>query len=355
MPTETTTIGSLEGEGGEGSYGAEDFAADIAGKPADPAPNPTPSPTPEPPAGEEDLVGEIPEGLLDELEEEEAPAPPAPTPVPPKPGETSTPAAPVGRNLDGIPANLHRHFRNMDNKAYSALKPLVAQFYANKERFDKLEEENRALTSTRFFDHEEGYTLNPEFRSAAQNVQSLEAEGNFWTEQLSNIRQEQNWQQPQVNPQTGEITYVETQPSPHAEAFVISKIAQAQQMGAEARGRVAAIQQSHQVEVGKYKKFIDGINTGLVDKLGVSKNPAYQRIMKQAPSALRNSGDLKAFAGLYAIVQMFLEKERKKSAASKIAGKIQTTVGASGESAVAGKPGASVPTDLNFEEAGGRY
>lgn len=131
------------------------------------------------PPGEQEPPGEsaTPEGEPTEAQPTEAP----PTDVPPQKPK---------RDYSKYPPEKHDALKKMSNVAF-------AEYEATYDAKVALEAEVKDLKSKadpnrlpdNYYEHEEGYTLSPQYREAAQAISKVETEANFVRAQLRSIRE----------------------------------------------------------------------------------------------------------------------------------------------------------------------
>jgi len=129
--------------------------------------------------------------------------PPEPTPDPdPAPvAEQQTPAAPAvpathsARNYADYPEELHPILKSLNNANFAAKAPVLKQMYTDAQRAKVLESElAEAKKGPQFFyEHPEGYQLDPQYRETQHQLSLCDFETEHWRNQLLAIKSGQPW------------------------------------------------------------------------------------------------------------------------------------------------------------------
>lgn len=284
-------------------------------------PEATPAPAPStqsPPASTGgDPMAEL-RALDTEGDGEGAPAPePEPQVKPPVAAKVTTPtaaAAPVGRppsrepKLAAIKDPVTRDLlKRMDNAAFNKFYDLAVKLQAGeliaKEDFEKqlkskeLEWEERAKAS-RFLDHEEGYTLTPEYKETAGRLQAVQNEADFWAEQLANFRAGQPVEWLYQN-EKGEVVKMPSQldpKDPSLEGRILSKITKAAAFTTELERELNALPSKHKTEYGRVNGVITNMDKLLFDGLEKADPSFGEEAAKEiaaVPAGLRSRPEFK--------------------------------------------------------------
>jgi hypothetical protein len=280
----------------------------------------------------------------------QAPEPDSPAQQPQKaaPLKPTTAAAPVGRppsrdpKLAAIKDPVTRDLlKRMDNAAFNKFYDIAVKLQAGeliaKEDFEKqikskeLEWEERAKAS-RFLDHEEGYTLTPEYKEAAGRLQAVQNEADFWAEQLANFRAGQPVEWLYQN-EKGEIVKMPSQldpKDPSLEGRILSKITKASAISTELERELSALPSKHKTEYGRVNGVIGNMDKVLFDGLEKA-DPSFAEEAAQeiaaVPAGLRSRPEFKLLgkslaAGrrLLAINEQLKQQLAKHTSAASTAG-----------------------------------
>jgi len=164
-----------------------------------------------------------------------------PAEVKPIEPEVAKPGRPTGstRDYSGLSEEETSWFKNMDRKAYDALRPKYNEYKelaAKKVEMEKaLTEASKPRETRNLYDHEHAYTLTPQYNELSQAVQTLNFEAEYWGKQLSAIRKGEDWK-PLMHDEKGQ--YVEGKPKPsnaESESFILKKFTEATQYSTQYR------------------------------------------------------------------------------------------------------------------------
>lgn len=172
------------------------------------------------------------------------------------------------------------------------------------------EAQKATALSTRFFDHEEGYTLTPEYKAAASNVQAYDDHAAFWSEQLAQIR---NGQPYQILQQTKEGLRIGAQQfdpkDPQAEGFIISKITEATANRESWRRELSKIPNSHKETYGQFTGRVTQLDKSLFEKATAPGfTSAVEKTLAEWPAALRARPEIQLIAKMQVAGQLLLAR-----------------------------------------------
>jgi len=124
--------------------------------------------------------------------------PPEPTSDPDPAPTSEVPAAahaPGARNYADYPEELHPILKSLNNANFAAKAPVLKQMYADAQRAKTLEAElAEAKKGPQFFyEHPEGYQLDPQYRETQHQLSLCDFETEHWRNQLLAIKSGQPW------------------------------------------------------------------------------------------------------------------------------------------------------------------
>ncbi len=88
----------------------------------------------------------------------------------------------IARDLTGIDAAHHEHFKRMSNESFNALKPIYLE---NAQLKQALAEKSKGGLPDSYYEHETAYVLTPEFASESAKVTDAEAIYNHYAQQAN--------------------------------------------------------------------------------------------------------------------------------------------------------------------------
>ena len=226
---------------------------------------------------------------------------------PPGPQEPRGPGRPSTRakKLEAIADPVDRErLSRMSNEAFDKFYDLTLKLQ-NKELFTKdqfeaeLKTRHGETTSARYFDHEQGYTLTPEYQTLTQHSSQLTSERDFWAEQLSNVREGKpvSWLERNAK---GEVTVSTQQIDPKAagiEGALIGKITQATTLLGNVQNQIGELPKQH---TAQYQKFNGDVTKMDQDLFGQIKGDAFTKAvgsrLEQFPAILRARPEIQLLA-----------------------------------------------------------
>ena len=187
--------------------------------------------------------------------DELAAKPPVVTPpvVPPVTTPPGTPVKP-SRDLTDLPPQIAPLFKEMSNEAFEKLKPLVLEHVAQQGQIADLKKA-RGLPES-YWEHEQGYTLAPEFGALAQDSHLASIITNHWKEQLKNVKAGKDWQVIDINDKGDLFLHPPKAVKDEDEGTVIAELMAAQQQSSTFENKVREFAASHKV---RYQTDLDSL------------------------------------------------------------------------------------------------
>ena len=170
------------------------------------------------------------------------------------------------RDFTGIDPTDQDLFKNMSTQAMAKLKPMYLEHKQLKTDMAKLRQEkedlavkaNAANEYKTILDHDQGYLLTPEFARAAQVVQNLEYEENFWAVQLEKIECGDKFSL-LGRDANGNYTTLDAKQASTADKIAVQrKLAQAMQYKSAATGELSAFQMKHNARRAEVNQALRG-------------------------------------------------------------------------------------------------
>ena len=204
------------------------------------------------------------------------PAAPAATPAPKPAATTAQPAtskspfervgnrqAAEPRKFDGLTPEETEIFKKMSNDAYNYLYP---KFIEQKNggspditaKMTQLEKDLAEARNYRYADHEEGYTLTPEYRDVQEQASLAENIANHWQNQLAAVQGGAKEVEMLVQTDTG-IGVRKVPVTPQIQADLIRRIGIANNDVQSIRSQIEQLKVQHSSRHGGFNKALEGI------------------------------------------------------------------------------------------------
>jgi hypothetical protein len=285
------------------------------------------------------------------------PKAPAPEPAPEKRGPGRPPSRETKLNQI-TDLKVREVLKHTPNAAFDALWPLAlaaqnapTDFVSKADHEKALAEREMALkaeaASARYFDHEEGYQLTPEYQELNGSKTMLGHELDFWSEQLDNLRSGKpvHWLELGADGKpTIAKTPLDPKTSPGLEGKLISKITQANTFMAEVSRQVAELPKSHKAQYAQMNSSISAMDKSLFGPL--EKNENFQKAvgekLKEFPAFLRGRGEIGLLAKALVSGNMFYKLyEQTQAAAAKKSNATRSLAAAAPDPEVTGDQGSA--------------
>lgn len=228
-----------------------------------------------------------------------------------------------------------------------ALKLQNGEFVPKSELDAAIRAKESELKSARYFDHEKGYTLTPEYQALHKDVERAGAERDFWQDQLAAAQAGQpvRW----LNPpdKDGNVTIGTEQYDPKANPSlagqIMANIVRAETKFGRANESIAKLPGTHKVEYEKFNGSLTSLNK---EMFGAVTNPAFKARadghLNKFPAALRARPEMGLLANALAAGEMFFAQ--LQAAQAQLA-KLQNSAAASASGAPAPIDTGAAPGD----------
>ena len=235
-------------------------------------------------------------GLTDVDPTEAAPKPeaaaaqdPEPDVAPvPAPAPVARPTQPRARDFAGLSQDEVAIFQKMSNAAYDKLRPVYDAHKKIVERETQLKAREDSVTNALpkgVFDHEQAYTLAPQFNQLASTVQKLEFERGYWATQFAAIEVGEDYKPLMID---AKGNYVEGKPqraTPAAKAEVMNNMTLATQLHSQHQQQLQQVQQSFTNRRAELVRGIQGHEKTLFGFLEAADNP-YKTVVQEVLNAI---------------------------------------------------------------------
>ncbi len=208
-------------------------------------------------------------------------------------GTTANPDPP--RVFDGLETKEEREwFNRMSRPAYNALYPQYLEYKKLKGEYEGLQKENTQLKGSTFFDQEDAYSITPEYKGLTNNLNLIDGEAQYWTQQLANIESGAKVTMlTGYDGKTGQYSFSnELDPSPQLKAEVISKMNQAYSLKMHIQGKLDNYTSQFNTQRTGFmenmqsvrNKVFQGVDLGKLEKLAGSKLKMFPAFIQGHPT-----------------------------------------------------------------------
>lgn len=229
-------------------------------------------------------------------------------------------------------------------------KAKVAEQLAAKE--NELKAASEAAKAARYFDHEDGYKLTPEYTEVANHVAGLSQEQELWIEQAANIEQGKPFYFLQKGPDGKPQWGGPYNPADHPgiSARVQAKISQAAGMIQNLSGKLTSLPEQHRTKYNELNTNLIKMDTEL---FGNVKNPEFHSLhatyLKSFPGFMQGRPEIVLLAKALAGGQLFMKQNQQLREELSKKGAFKAATGASAPNP--NSSGASGPPDPSNTKA----
>lgn len=195
----------------------------------------------------------------------------------------------------------------MSNAAFERFYPIALQLQAGdlvpKTKIDEMIGQREAairaeletkLGATRWADHEEGYRLSPEFRAAETNLQNMEAQQDFWQDQLGLLRAGTPFQILEETKDGVRVSQQKYDPKdPSAEGFLLAKLTQTSSRAEFWRDKLKTFPETHKAHYTQFSGKLADLDSQLFKAV---TNPTFSKAvtenLQQWPASLRGRPEI---------------------------------------------------------------
>jgi len=253
--------------------------------------------TPETPAAEEDIVG------------------------------TALKRGRPARDLDGLDEREQRLFKNMAREAYDELYPFYKKFKGKDKDLEELPTLREKLAAAEkatpkpasYYDHEDAYLLQQEYRDALVQGRTLRDVQEHWQEQLVNIKEGKPFYDLSADANGQLQRSAPIDPSPRAEAQILGLLAQVTQAQQTHQAKLESIKAETRNQFTTYKSSIENVHNQLFGKYKDQLGPAAAKVLEKFPEHTRSRPELIFAAHAYALLQHIVNTDKQSQAATNVA------------------------------------
>ena len=259
------------------------------------------------------------------------------TPAPAQPPVPIPPQAPKGRDYSGLDPDEVRLFKAMSNEAYAKLLPI---YKASKnppqpsEDLMKLQEELEQARKSRWYDHEQAYTLSPEYSAAKANLDDLSFEERYWEQQLALAEEGKPVQLlTKKNPDGTYTAGEEQEPSPQIKAQLIAALTRASQYKHTVMEKVNSLQESYSSNWKSLQAGLEKVDKdafGSLDMQHPGVKSEYSNWINRFPVEARNNLQTQMLAKSMVVIQGLIQQLNQKNVTGAVKSATTNTAKAAG-------------------------
>ena len=270
----------------------------------------------------------------------------------------------AGRKYDGLDEKESKLFKQMSQQAYETLYPAYLAYKKGDKELNELKTLNKTLEERRWYEEENAWELAPEYRASKENLDMLDFEENYWTEQLAKIERGEDF-----NPLAGEPgKYKEGPATPATVEAKVDILRKLQTIGGYKQQLTSKIDGIRTSFSGKHKSFqegLKGVDSYLFGKLDVKLPhlaPKYQEWLNKFPAEFRGQLPYQMLAKAAIVIEGLAKQLRERDATAglkKTSANAAKSVGpgngkATGDSTEAGSRNSPKYWDKTFENLIGK-
>jgi hypothetical protein len=252
-------------------------------------------------------------------------------PINPDPAQPATPAPDediVGaalkrgrpaRELDGLDEAEQKLFKSMSREAYEKLYPIYKKVKGHEADFDQLPslkeklaalEKSSATRPAAYYDHEEAYLLQQDFREALLQSNKLRDVYNHWQEQLAAAEEGKPIRDLSVD-QNGNLQLgPPIESSPRAKAQIHSLLMQSNQELATHQQKLEQIKSQHSQQFKSYKTGLDSVYEKFFGKYKDQLAPLAAKELEVFPEFARSRPEINLLGHAMALIRGMVQADK---------------------------------------------
>ncbi len=203
-------------------------------------------------------------------------------------------------------------FKSMSNEAKKFLRPVYDEHKVQAGKIKDLE--SKLATAPKLVDgvplnymeHQEAYTLTPQYKAAIRQHQLATFENEHWVSQLEAIEAGKPVKPILYNSDTGKYSYgAELQPTPSTKAAIIQQMNSTQQWQSQVAQQANQVAASHQVRYQEAVQFVKKVEDDFFPFFAKDDHeyvPVIKQVIETLPEVYRNHPLASIVAKSYAVV-----------------------------------------------------
>lgn len=224
-----------------------------------------------------------------------------------------------GRDLDGLTDEEKEMFQNMHRKSYEKLYPLYKKIKGHEADIDQLPTLKERLASlekaqsTRpaaYYDHEDAYLLQQDFREALFQSNRLRDVYNHWQEQLAAAEEGKPIRDLSID-QNGNLQVgPPIESSPRAKAQIHSLLMQSNQELANHQQKLEQIKAQHSQQFKSYKTGLDSVYEKFFGKYKDQLAPLAAKELEVFPEFARSRPEINLLGHAMALIRGMVQADK---------------------------------------------
>lgn len=223
------------------------------------------------------------------------------------------------RDLTGLEPDEADIFKNMSLEAYNKLYPFYKQFRGKDKDLAeaaKLKEELESLKknppASYYYDHEDAYILQQDYRDALRAGQHLDSIESHWQQQYINARSNKPVRDLVQGPNGQLQLGPEIQPSPEVEAQIQNLLLDAKQQQMAHKTRLESLRTEHANRFKDFKTKLAESHAKIIGPYGDQLKPLIDENLKLFPEFIRGRQEIQTIAGLYALLKHVIASDKQE-------------------------------------------
>lgn len=231
------------------------------------------------------------------------------------------------RDLDGLDEEEQEAFKNMNRKAYEKLYPFYKKFKGKDKDLEELPTLREKLAAAEkatpkpasYYDHEDAYLLQQEYRDALVQGRTLRDVQEHWQEQLVNIKEGKPFYDLTQDEHGNLQRSAPIDPSPRAEAQILGLLSQVTQAQSTHQSKLESIKAQTKEQYNSYKTSISTVHEQLFGKYKDQLSPGANKLLERFPEHVRSRPELVFAAHAYALLQHIVQTDKQAQVATNAA------------------------------------
>lgn len=254
-------------------------------------------------------------------------------PAIPQPAAQNKPQA---RDYSGLEPDEIRLFKAMSNEAFSKLLPIYKASKNPPENTElkTLKEQLEAANKSRWYDHEQAYTLSPDYANVKSNLDDLSFEENYWQQQLAAAEDGKPVQfLVKKNDDGTYLTGEEQPPTPQVKAQLIAAMTRASQYKTTVSEKLQSLQASYKNNWKSYHSNLEAVDKAAFNSLDMNHpgvKTEYNNWLNKFPAETRGQLQTQMLAKSMVVIQGLIQQLNQKNVTGQVNTAVNRTAKATG-------------------------
>ena len=246
-------------------------------------------------------------------------------------------AGPKSRDYTGLTPAEVKVFKSMSNEAYNYLRPLYDKWKQKQSEEENLKKQIEELSNRHWYEFDGAYKLSDDYKTLAQNLESLTFEENYWKEQLARAESGQPVELLTDIDENGQYVVGEPQePTPQIKAQLIAYLTKAQALKDRVSSELTNYEKTFKTRIGGFYNQLNELDKIVFGKLDMN-NPnvkaAYDKWAAKMPSELRGHKAYDLLIKSMVAIEGLISRIAASEQAAKVKNDVRRTQSSTGPSA----------------------